>query len=322
MDTRPHGLHIQSNSVYPLRPEPDVSKGRSSDENRDGAAGAGAGVPSAGAQVRLRGAAASREKGGWRCSPSQDLPRLQQLRSQAAAAGRSTPAPAVGRSSPPRRPRPQPCLLQLHRLGCRPGTGAPRRCVRRKGLGSREARARSRQRTAEAGRVPAHNPQARTHLHARLQPRSPAQGGDRGSAEPPRCGPLGPASGPRYVSPRPQATIGRASGGAGRGQRRATAGGAKRGGGWGAGSQGRSREPRPRSCYLLRLLPDLWAFSGPSSSLPSDSQGFPGSIPFKSSCLRSDQTETPLLVAECFIVPCVKEIRFTNEGLHYLYLDK
>lgn len=59
MDTRPHGLHIQSNSVYPLRPEPDVSKGRSSDEARDGAARAGAGVPSAGAQVRLRGAAAA-----------------------------------------------------------------------------------------------------------------------------------------------------------------------------------------------------------------------------------------------------------------------
>lgn len=78
--------------------------------------------------------------------------------------------PPRAQSSPRRRPRLQRCLRRRHNLGLEPGTGTQRRCVRRKDLGSRGARARSWQWVAEAGRVPAHSPQARTHLHARLQP--------------------------------------------------------------------------------------------------------------------------------------------------------
>lgn len=113
----------------------------------------------------------------------------------------------------------------------------------------------------------------------------------------------------------PQATIGRASGGAGRGPGPAAAGGAERGG----GGRGGAGSPGPavvilglRALAVLQLLP-RGLDSGPSSSLPSDTQGFPWNIHFKSFLVcEVTKPETPLLVVECVIVPCVKEIRFTN----------
>lgn len=145
--------------------------------------------------------------------------------------------------------------------------------------------------------------------------RSPAQGGDRCGAPAPRCGPLGPAARTRYVSPNPRPRLVALRGGAGRGPGPAAAGGAERGG----GGRGGAGSPGPavvilglRALAVLQLLP-RGLDSGPSSSLPSDTQGFPWNIHFKSFLVcEVTKPETPLLVVECVIVPCVKEIRFTN----------
>lgn len=67
MGNRPQGLHVKSNSFYPLRPEPEVSKARKSAARGPRAAmrpemklqGRRPGVPSAGPQVGLRGPAAA-----------------------------------------------------------------------------------------------------------------------------------------------------------------------------------------------------------------------------------------------------------------------
>lgn len=177
MGNRPRGLHVKSNSFYPLRPESAVSKARTvpagapgSAETGDGAAGRGRGAqrrspapapPRCGCTARARGAA-RRGRGGWRCFPSHGSNYSGPSLGQGRPGTPPLPPPPAG-ASRLRRPRPQPRLLQLHNLGCRRGTRTQRQCVRRGDLGSRTRGAGNGQQRQPGART---QPAARTHLQA------------------------------------------------------------------------------------------------------------------------------------------------------------
>lgn len=322
MGNRPQGLHVKSNSFYPLRPEPEVSKARtvrragaqSRDETRDKAAGAAAGVPSAGrspgraprrcgctAHARV---AASREDRGWRCSPSQDRPRLD------------LPRPRLRRPGLPPSPRrrPEPLLPGAHApspasCGCTSSAVGRGPELRGGARGGRTLEAEGRARGAgngrqrQAGRAPAHNPQTRTHLRDRRPPRAPGRRGV--TAAELRRRDAGRWAG-RHEHATSHPTPGHDWSRFGRGGPRTWTSrrrGAERGGGGrgGAGAQapqlsssGSARAGRPAA---LAPGPGLWAQLLPAlghAGFPLEHliQDFP--------CLRSDQTgEAPTCGGMC-----------------------
>lgn len=151
--------------------------------------------------------AASREDRGWRCSPSQDRPRLD------------LPRPRLRRPGLPPSPRrrPEPLLPGAHApspasCGCTSSAVGRGPELRGGARGGRTLEAEGRARGAgngrqrQAGRPGARTQPADPHSPARspAAARSRAQGGDRCRAQAPRCGPLGRAARTRYVSPNPR----------------------------------------------------------------------------------------------------------------------